>query len=183
MPNYDSRRHHRGRRGRDPYYSDDDDYYYSSEDERQPRGRSRSKSVGRAILDRVGAIGALGTLGDRFASRSRSRRGRSRTSRGRSRSHDRRHKNEINKKDRAVHAAIDAAVVEAVRLRGKPGKWTGSKGARVATAAASAAVINTMLEGQRPGRKHGKGTTVEAVIGGLVANRLVNGKRDELNYR
>jgi hypothetical protein len=83
--------------------------------------------------------------------------------------------------DRAINAAIDAAVVEAFRLRGKPGKWTGSKGARVATAAASAAVIDTML--QKHSNKHSKRTMTEAIVGGLIVNRVVNGPRKELRYR
>ncbi|RYC76956.1 hypothetical protein BFJ63_vAg20169, partial [Fusarium oxysporum f. sp. narcissi] len=39
------------------------------------------------------------------------------------------------KLEHAINAAIDAAAVEAIRLRKEPGKWIGAKGTRIATAA------------------------------------------------
>lgn len=78
----------------------------------------------------------------------------------------------------AAQAAVIAGAVEAFRSRNEPGTWTGAKGVRAATAGLSAAGIDGFVE--RGGDNgHSKRHLVEAVIGGLAANRLVNGKRDK----
>ncbi|KAB5522145.1 hypothetical protein GE09DRAFT_1155221 [Coniochaeta sp. 2T2.1] len=70
-----------------------------------------------------------------------------------------------------------------MRVRKEPGKWTGGKGARVATAALGAAAVDAFVtNGKRNGDpdKHGKRKTVESTLGGLLLNRVVNGPRREL---
>lgn len=79
----------------------------------------------------------------------------------------------------AARSALDAAVVEVMRVRKEPGSWTGGKGARVATAALGAAAVDAFVGGKDPDR-HGKRKTVESTIGGLLLNRMVNGPRREL---
>jgi hypothetical protein len=72
--------------------------------------------------------------------------------------------------------------VEVARVRKEPGSWTGGKGARVATAALGAAAVDALVVGKNP-EKHGKRKSMEAALGGLVLNRLVNGGRKELRRR
>jgi hypothetical protein len=86
----------------------------------------------------------------------------------------------------AAKAALDAAAIEAVRVRRQPGDWAGQKGARVATAALGAAATDTaahQLRGHGGEDKHDKRHLMESVIGGLLANRVVNGPRDDLRRR
>ena len=85
------------------------------------------------------------------------------------------------KLEHAINAAIDAAAVEVFRLRKEPGEWIGAKGTRVATAAVGAAVLDAMHDGH-PDR-HGKWTLTKSILGGLVANRLLNGTRHDLRDR
>ncbi|KAK0611273.1 hypothetical protein B0T14DRAFT_440046 [Immersiella caudata] len=90
--------------------------------------------------------------------------------------------------DRGITAAVDAAALEAFRLRREPGPWKGKKGSRIATAAISAGVIGAATEHYH-GKRHGdhghdhdlgrKGALGSA-IGGLMVNRLVNGSRSEV---
>lgn len=72
-------------------------------------------------------------------------------------------------------------MVEAARVRKEPGSWTGGKGARVATAALGAAAVDALVV-KNPD-KHGKRKSVEAALGGLVLNRMVNGPRKELRRK
>lgn len=81
------------------------------------------------------------------------------------------------KLDHAVYAAIDAAAVEAIRVRKEPGEWTGAKGTRVATAAMSAAVLDVMSDDHSD--SHSKWGLARSVLGGLVANRMLKGPRHE----
>jgi hypothetical protein len=85
------------------------------------------------------------------------------------------------KLEHAINAAIDAAAVEAIRLRKEPGKWIGAKGTRIATAAVGAAVLDAMHDGYA--HRHSKWTLAKSTLGGLVANRLLNGPRHDLRYR
>ncbi|KAH8904901.1 hypothetical protein BR93DRAFT_757443 [Coniochaeta sp. PMI_546] len=78
----------------------------------------------------------------------------------------------------AARSALDAAVVEIMRVRKEPGSWTGGKGARVATAALGAAAVDAFVA--KDPDKHGKRKTVESTIGGLLLNRVLNGPRREL---
>lgn len=82
------------------------------------------------------------------------------------------------KMEHAVKAAFEAAAVESYRLRKEPGEWIGPRGARVATAAVSAAIVDG-FRNKNPDT-HGKRNVTESAIGGLLANRLVNGPRDGL---
>lgn len=80
-----------------------------------------------------------------------------------------------------MQAAVDAAAVEAFRLRREPGPWVGAKGGRVATAALSAGVIGAAAEKRKQDHNTTKGLgTLGSAVGGLVVNRLVNGPRKEL---
>lgn len=81
----------------------------------------------------------------------------------------------------ALKAAVIAGATEAMRSRKEPGGWTGEKGKRVLTAAISAGGI-TELVSKDPDKK-GARHTVEAVVGGLVGNRLLNGPRDKSRSR
>lgn len=78
----------------------------------------------------------------------------------------------------AARSALDAAVVEVMRVRKEPGSWTGGKGARVATAAIGAAAVDAFVT--KDPDHHGKRKTIESTIGGLLLNRMVNGPRREL---
>ncbi|KAK1831009.1 hypothetical protein QBC39DRAFT_372318 [Podospora conica] len=85
-----------------------------------------------------------------------------------------------------LQAGVEAAAIEAYRLRNEPGGWKGAKAGRVATAALSAGVIGVAAE-QRRGRRHedddeygGKKGALGAAMGGLAVNRLVNGPRRDV---
>lgn len=92
--------------------------------------------------------------------------------------------------NRGLTAAVDAAALEAFRLRNEPGPWKGKKGQRIATAAVSAGLLGTASEMYH--RDHngdygdghdfdlGKKGTLGSAIGGLVVNRLVHGPRSEV---
>lgn len=83
--------------------------------------------------------------------------------------------------DRSLKSAVDAAAIEAFRLRKEPGAWTSSKKtSRIATAAVSAAAIGAAMDDKKPGKeKKGELGTIGSAIGGLVVNRIVNGPRRE----
>jgi hypothetical protein len=82
----------------------------------------------------------------------------------------------------AAKAAIDAAAVEAIRLRRQPGEWAGQKGVRVATAALGAVATDRARHkfGDDDGKdKHSGRHLIESAVGGLVANRVLNGSRKQ----
>ncbi|KAB5522941.1 hypothetical protein GE09DRAFT_496405 [Coniochaeta sp. 2T2.1] len=127
----------------------------------------------------------------RPSSRSRNRRHGSsyslsppRTRRGESRTPTRRDRTPVDDKrfSHAARSALDAAVVEVMRVRKEPGKWRGGKGARVATAALGAAAVDAFVTNEKGNDpdKHGKRKTVESTLGGLLLNRVINGPRREL---
>ena len=89
---------------------------------------------------------------------------------------------EHSRLERGMQAAVDAAAVEAFRLRREPGPWIGAKGSRVATAAISAGVIGTAAEKRKEEGHGGKIGPLGSALGGLVINRLVNGPRKEVRY-
>ncbi|CAG9996000.1 unnamed protein product [Clonostachys byssicola] len=76
----------------------------------------------------------------------------------------------------AAKAALDAAAIEAIRVRHHPGPWAGTKGARVATAAVGAAIIDRGMMGRDPEERSTR-HMLQSAIGGLAATRLLNGAR------
>lgn len=129
----------------------------------------RSKSHGRGEDDR--------RRGRRDSSSDRSR------SRDRSRGRDKKN-NPFESKEKliqAARAAVTAGAVEAFRMRKEPGGWGGEKGKRVLTAAIGAGGINGLID--KDPDKGGTRHTIEAVIGGLAGNRLLNGSRSEAESR
>ena len=82
----------------------------------------------------------------------------------------------------AAKAAVLAGAAEAFRSRKEPGGWGGDKGKRVLTAAIGAGGIDGLVSGNDPDKKSGR-HTAEAVIGGLIGNRMLNGKRDKSGSR
>ena len=154
---------------------------YDSDSESEspsPPPRNRRKSLGEQALAAVGLGGAAAALTGRDKDRDRSRsRARSRSRRGydsRSVSRDR---SEDGKKkfQQAAKAAITAGAIEAWRTRKEPGGFAGN-GKRVLTAAIGAAGINGAMD--REPDKHKTRHTIEAALGGLAGNRLINGPRD-----
>lgn len=109
--------------------------------------------------------------------------------RGRGRSshrapHDGRDPRSKSRWARSIDAALDAAAIEAIRVRKEPGPWTGRKGSRVLTAAMAAAAVGAATE-HRNGYEHADGRhdkkgKIGSALGGLVINRLVNGPRKDL---
>lgn len=122
--------------------------------------------------------------GGRDRSESRSRAGRS--GRGASRRRHRSSSYDSRSRERgpdtqakiqqAVKAALLAGATEAFRSRKEPGGWSGDKGKRILTTAIGAAGIDGLVSGNDPDKKGGR-HTIEAVIGGLAGNRLINGPR------
>ncbi|KAL8717227.1 MAG: hypothetical protein Q9225_005512 [Loekoesia sp. 1 TL-2023] len=177
---YEPRRRRGGGRRRD--------YSLSSSSESPPR--SRRKSLGEQALAALGIGGAAAAAeGGRGKSRDRSHgggRGRRRdsyssySSRSRSRSRSVDQKEKIQQ---AVKAALTAGAVEAFRSRKEPGAWTGDKGRRVLTAAIGAGGVNRALTSNRdPEKKDGR-HGIEAVLGGLATNHLINGGRSRSRSR
>ncbi|KAH6615295.1 hypothetical protein C7974DRAFT_62444 [Boeremia exigua] len=178
------------RRRRDRY--DDRDSYVDSYAGDRPKPQRRKSIVDRAkdLGEAAGLGGVIAAVTGRSRSRSRSRTRRHdrgydsdrrydeydrRSSRydSRSRSRDRNRKSE--KWEQAAKAALVAGAVEAFRSRKVPGAWTGAKGQRVATAALGAAGIDSLID--RNPEQHEKRHVAESALGGLLANRAVNGSR------
>lgn len=112
--------------------------------------------------------------------RRRQTRSEGRRRRPRSKSLDRQYEEEEEefqrqKRDQAVKSALTAGAVEAIRQRNRPGDWVGERGFRVATAALSAAAIDTAVD-KDPTRKR-KRNLVKSTIGGLLVDRLASGVR------
>lgn len=160
--------------------------YSSSESESPPR--ERRKSVGEKALGALGigglAGGAAGGGRDRPRDRDRDRGGHrhrrsySSSSSSRSRTRARSPVDQQKKIQQAVKAALVAGATEAFRSRKDPGGWAGDKGKRVLTAAIGAGGIDGMISGDKDPNKKSTLHTIEAVIGGLAGNRLINGARD-----
>ncbi|EHL02485.1 hypothetical protein M7I_1566 [Glarea lozoyensis 74030] len=165
------------------------DEYYNSEDE-DPVPPKRSKSRRKSIME--GALGLAGIGAAANATKSHRRRGsadsyssgRSGKSRRstRSKSHGRRgdHSPEgAAKFQQAAKAALLAGATEAFRVRNEPGGWGGAKGKRILTAAVGAGGIDAAAD--RDPDKKSKRHILEAVVGGLAGNRLINGSRKEVD--
>ena len=130
----------------------------------------------------LGLGGAAAAAGKHSRDKSRGGRGRHRYSDSSSRSSS----SSVDQKQKiqqAVKAALTAGAVEAFRSRKEPGGWGGDKGKRVLTAAIGAGGVNSALTGGKdPDKKSGR-HGIESVIGGLAANRLVNGERSRSRSR
>jgi len=156
--------------------------YYSSEDETVQPKRSKSKSRRKSIVE--GALGLAGLGAAAGASRGRSERG---SRRGRDDSYDsydsRRSKSRggegAAKFQQAAKAALLAGATEAFRVRKEPGGWGGEKGKRILTAAIGAGGIDAAAD--RDPEHKSKRHILEAVVGGLAGNRLINGSRNEVD--
>lgn len=151
---------------------------YDSDSDSQSPPRSRRKSFGEQALAALGLGGAAAAISgkdkDRARSRSR-RRGDYEPDRSRSHSDDR-----SKKIQQAVKSAAVAAAVEAFRSRKEPGGWQG-QGKRVLTAAIGAAGINGAID--KDPHHHSTRHTLEAALGGLASNRLINGARSRSRSR
>lgn len=162
---------------------------YSSDESESPP-RERRKSLGEQALAALGIGGAAGALAANGRSKSHGREGHGSRGGHRSRydsSDDSRSRTRGSKKkdggtqqekiQQAVKAAVLAGATEAFRQRKEPGDWKGEKGKRVLTAAIGAGGINGLID--KDPNKGGTRHTIEAVIGGLAGNRLLNGSREE----
>lgn len=161
--------------------------YYDSDEETV---KSRKKpSRRKSLVD--GALALAGVGGAKAALDSRDRRDRSRRDRDDGYSSDDRKstrsrrsrrsspENEgLGKVQQAAKAALLAGAAEAFRVRNEPGGWAGAKGKRILTAAIGASAIDAAAD--RNPESKSKRHILEAVIGGLAGNRLVNGSRREI---
>ncbi|KAI1467438.1 uncharacterized protein F4812DRAFT_396565 [Daldinia caldariorum] len=165
---------HRGRDGKVvEYYSDDDD-----DDSRHQKGNKSFLENALAAAGLGGAIKALtGGGGSEKDSRSRhgSRRGSpdSYRSRGSTKSSK---DTPAARMQKAAKASLVAGAAEAFRVAKEPGGWKGEKMKRVLTAAAGAATIDAAHDPSKDSKRH----LVEAVIGGLLGNRMLNGSRKDI---
>lgn len=98
--------------------------------------------------------------------------GHARRRRSRSRSRSRDYHDEVGRKkrDQAIKSALTAGAVEAFRQRNRPGDWMGEKGLRVATAAMSAAAIDTAVD--KDPRRRGKRNVIGSTLGGLFVDKM-----------
>lgn len=177
------------RRDRDRYYDDDRDSIDLYDDE--PRGRAKRPAPSRRSTynDANGSAEYFDDEDRHYPPRSSDHKSR-RPDRGSRRHHSEprspsrrgsrdgrrdRDPSVDNKKKRnqMIKAGLSAAAMEAFRQRSRPGDWVGEKGVRVATAAISAAVINTSID-KNP--NHGAiGNIMKSTIGGLVFDKIANG--------
>lgn len=188
---YDDDSYYEDRRRRDRY--DDRDSYAGSYAGDRPKPQRRKSIVDKAkdFGEAAGLGGVIAAVTGRSRSRSREKH-RRRDDRGydsdrRYDDYDRRSRNDSRSRSRsrggrksekweqAAKAALVAGAVEAFRSRKVPGAWTGAKGQRVATAALGAAGIDGLID--RDPEKHEKRHVAESALGGLLANRAVNGSR------
>jgi hypothetical protein len=159
--------------------------YYSSGDEtfKKPKS-SRRKS----IVDGALALAGIGAATKAVSSHHDRSRGYDDSDsydgrRGSSRRSDRSRRGSggddgIKKFQQAAKAALLAGATEAFRVRNEPGDWAGAKGKRILTAAIGASAIDAAAD-RNPDHKS-KRHILEAVLGGLAGNRLVNGSRKEI---
>ncbi|KOS20823.1 hypothetical protein ESCO_004259 [Escovopsis weberi] len=167
-------------RGRGDSFSD-----YSSDDEgyssREKRGHKNFLENALTATGLAAAVkGLAGAAEDRRLGDTRSRGGSPTASRASSRSgrtssdhHQQQHGK--SKVQQAAIASLLAGATEAFRVAKEPGGWKGEKTKRILTAAAGAATVDAAH-----GAEHGKLGLAEAVIGGLVGNRLLNGSRNNI---
>ncbi|KAJ8061058.1 hypothetical protein OCU04_010135 [Sclerotinia nivalis] len=168
---------HRGRNG------EVQETYYSEEEEIKPE---KKKGRRKSIVDSAMALAGLGAAAKGVEhhreERHRGRRGSddsyyeestSRKSRSKSRSGE-----GTAKYQQAAKAALLAGAAEAFRVRNEPGAWGGEKGKRILTAAIGAGGIDAAID--KDSDKKSKRHILEAVVGGLVGNRAINGSRKDV---
>ncbi|KAI4870457.1 hypothetical protein F4820DRAFT_443178 [Hypoxylon rubiginosum] len=164
---------HKGRDGRVvEYYSDEDD-----EDPKSHKGNKSFLENALAAAGLGGAIKALTGAGSDRDSRSRhgSRRGSPDSYRSRGSAKSSRD-TPAARMQKAAKASLVAGAAEAFRVAKEPGGWKGEKMKRVLTAAAGAAAVDAAHDPSKDSKRH----LVEAVIGGLVGNRMLNGSRKDI---
>jgi hypothetical protein len=159
--------------------------YYSTDSEHEKPKKSHSKHIieGALGLAGIGAAAKAASGGhrddDRSDRRSRRRSGSEESTRSRRRDKSRGGEGEgIAKIQQAAKAAILAGAAEAFRVRKEPGGWSGAKGKRILTAAIGAGGIDAAAD--RDPDHHSKRHILEAVVGGLAGNRILNGSRSGL---
>lgn len=168
---------HRGRNG------EIQESYYSDEEEIKPE---KKKGRRKSIVDGAMALAGLGAAAKGVEhhreERHRGRRGSTDSYHGVSSSRRSRSKSRGNegtaKYQQAAKAALLAGAAEAFRVRNEPGAWGGEKGKRILTAAIGAGGIDAAID--RDADKKSKRHILEAVVGGLVGNRAINGSRKEV---
>jgi hypothetical protein len=111
----------------------------------------------------------------RRGSRSRSRSRSTSRSRGRDKSRDR--GDGAGKIQKAAMASLIAGATEAFRISKQPGSWKGEKAKRIITAAAGAATLDAAQNPDKAGSKLG---LAEAVVGGLLGNRVIHGSKKNI---
>jgi hypothetical protein len=162
---------HRGRNGEVAEY-------YSSDEETVKPKKSRRKSLVEGALGLAGLGAAAKAAGGK---KSRSRRGSddsyddTRSRRSQSRGGRGKSPEGAAKFQQAAKAALLAGATEAFRVRNEPGGWGGDKGKRILTAAIGAGGIDAAAD--RDPEHKSKRHILEAVVGGLAGNRLINGSR------
>jgi hypothetical protein len=159
--------------------------YYSTDSEHDKPKKSHRKSIIEGALGLAGVGAAAKAVSgshrddDRSDRRSRRRSGSEESTRSRRRDKSRGGEGEgIAKFQQAAKAALLAGATEAFRVRKEPGGWSGAKGKRILTAAIGASAIDAAAD--RDPEHHSKRHILEAVVGGLAGNRLINGSRSGL---
>ncbi|OTB03068.1 hypothetical protein M426DRAFT_74217 [Hypoxylon sp. CI-4A] len=164
---------HKGRDGRISEYYEDDE-------EEDPRNRKGNKSFLENALAAAGLGGAIKALtgaGSDKDSRSHhgSRRGSPDSYRSRGSIKSSRD-TPAARMQKAAKASLVAGAAEAFRVAKEPGGWKGEKMKRVLTAAAGAATIDAAHDPSKDSGRH----LLEAVVGGLLGNRMLHGSRKDI---
>lgn len=159
--------------------------YYSDEEEtaKEKKGHKNFLESALAAAGLGGAVKALTGKDDksdtrsRRGSRSRSRSRSRSSSRSRGKDRDRGKGEGSNKIQKAAMASLIAGATEAFRISKQPGSWKGEKVKRIVTAAAGAATLDAAQDSDKAGSKLG---LAEAVVGGLLGNRVINGSKKNI---
>ncbi|KAK4158190.1 hypothetical protein C8A00DRAFT_11059 [Chaetomidium leptoderma] len=162
---------------RSGYYSDD------NEGSKEKKGNKNFLESALAAAGLGGAVKALtGGKDDKSDTRSRrDSRSRSRsrsTSRSRGKDKDKGGKGDgASRVQKAAMASLIAGATEAFRVSKQPGSWKGEKAKRIITVAAGAATLDAAQDSDKAGSKLG---LAEAVVGGLLGNRVLNGSKKNI---
>jgi hypothetical protein len=155
------------------------EHYSSDEDIEKPKRR-------KSILEKAAGLAGLGaaaralTGGDKDRDHGDDRRSRRGSDSDGGRSKRGRSPEGIAKYQQAAKAALIAGATEAFRVRNEPGGWGGAKGKRILTAAIAGGGIGGATANEDNPDHHKKRHLLESVIGGLAANRVVNGSRSNV---